>query len=186
MTGVCAIVAFRNERRYLPTLLQHLMDEGVDVYLIDNGSTDGSLEVVERYIGAPVICVKHMPYSGAMDLASILDAKAAVISELKHDWIIHQDFDEILQSKMADESLSELSLRATRSGVGLIDFDEFVFLPQEPAGYEGGDYRRGVQYYFFQPWPFRFNRRFRRSFFAGFGRAAGHSVMTLRDTVAET
>lgn len=50
MKSVCAIVAVRNEAVYLNTLLTYLCKQGVEVIIIDNGSTDGSIEIAETYI----------------------------------------------------------------------------------------------------------------------------------------
>ena len=176
MTSVCAIIAFRNERRYLPTLLGHLNNQGVDAFLIDNGSDDGSADIVAEYRNAPVIGLTRVPYAGVLDLTALLHAKEQVMGELKHDWLIHHDADEILESAAADQTLGGLAATADRSGVDVIDFDEFVFVPPSPAGYPDGDYRgHGADYYFFQPRPLRLNRMFRRSAFIGFGLSGGHS-----------
>jgi glycosyltransferase involved in cell wall biosynthesis len=186
MTSVCAIIAVRNEQRYLPTLFEYLREQAVDVFLIDNDSHDASRDIIAQYRYAPVLSVTRAPFSGVHDLAALLRVKEQLIGSLRHDWIIHQDADELLESAVEGESLTGLAARADSTGVDVVDFDEFVFLPKDPAGYAGGDYRRdGSNYYFHQPRPFRLNRMFRRASFLSFGDSGGHNAAFRPDPVVE-
>lgn len=177
MTALCAIIAVRNEAPYLRTLLEYLRDQSVDVVVLDNGSTDGSRELASRYAGAPVIEIIDLPYAGYFDLTAQICAKTEIISQLSHDWIIHQDADEILQSASENETLVELAARTQSTGLLAVDFDEFAFLPDDPAGYPRDCYlETGSRYYFFQPRLNRLNRLFKRDHFGGFENNAGHNI----------
>lgn len=187
MTSVCAVIAFRNEVQYLPTLLAYLREQGVDAFLLDNDSDDGSRDVIAHYRGAPVIGVMRLPFSGVFNLSAQLQAKEKLIAGLNHSWIIHQDADEILESNIESETLFELAARADQSGTDIIDFDEFVFLPDKAEGYPEGDYRGyGLSYYFFQPRPLRLNRMFKKASFVNFGNFGGHNITSGTNPVFET
>lgn len=187
MASVCAIIAVRNERPYLPVLLNHLRTEGIEAVFIDNGSDDGSLDILHSNLGDPVVNVIHLPHNGCFDLGLQLQAKTNVIESLSHDWIIHQDADEILQSPTCGESLTELATRADADGFVVIDFDEFVFLPSHSAGYSEGNYfSEGTSYYFFQPTRLRLNRMFKRQHFQGFGSSGGHKIHTAGGRILES
>ncbi|MCB0686053.1 MAG: hypothetical protein KDC53_06000, partial [Saprospiraceae bacterium] len=61
------------------------------------------------------------------------------------------------------ESLRSLIEGADRHGYNAINFDEFVFLPEENQSYEGANYVQEMsRYYFFEPHGNRLNRAFRR------------------------
>jgi len=95
-SNICAIVCVRNEKRYLAGLIAHLRAQGVDIVFIDNESTDGSREIIDRYLGTDVLSVHNLPYHGAFSLSDQLQAKAEVEQGLTHDWVMHVDADEIL------------------------------------------------------------------------------------------
>ena len=43
--NVCAIIAVRNEARHLPILLEYLARSNVDVVIVDNESSDESVDI---------------------------------------------------------------------------------------------------------------------------------------------
>lgn len=187
MASVCAIIAVRNERPYLPVLLNHLRTEGIEAVFIDNGSDDGSVDILHSHLGDPVVNVIHLPYSGCFDLGLQLQAKIKLIESVSHDWIIHQDADEILQSPIRGESLMKLAIRADADAFTVVDFDEFVFIPTHSAGYSKGDYfSEGTSYYFFQPTRLRLNRMFKRQHFQGFGASGGHKIQIAEGRILES
>ena len=53
--SICAIIAVRNELRYLRRLLPLLAVQEVEVAMIDNESTDGSRELYADFMGKPII-----------------------------------------------------------------------------------------------------------------------------------
>ncbi len=56
--NIVALLTVRNEELYLERCLQHLADEGINTCVIDNESTDLSLEIARAFIGRGVVAVK--------------------------------------------------------------------------------------------------------------------------------
>jgi cellulose synthase/poly-beta-1,6-N-acetylglucosamine synthase-like glycosyltransferase len=48
---VLALLATYNEERFIEGCLEHLVRNGVEIYLMDNDSTDDTLGIAERYLG---------------------------------------------------------------------------------------------------------------------------------------
>lgn len=165
LVSCVAIVAVRNEARYLPTLLKGLLDQGIDVVVLDNDSDDGSKDIFDSFAGDGRLRVERLPWSGSYDLAQQLRAKQAVIAKLTQQWVISLDADEWPQSPVSDERLREGITRINRLGYNAINFDEFVFLPVSRAAAEDeGNYdfrRENLHYYFFAPFPQRLMRAWR-------------------------
>lgn len=46
---IVALLAIRNEALYLEKCLDHLYQQGIEVCIIDNGSTDNSLEIAKSF-----------------------------------------------------------------------------------------------------------------------------------------
>jgi len=150
---VVAIIAIHNERPYLANCLTHLVQNGVEYAIIDNGSTDGAENILsEPRFAAGLVAVQHLPFTGVFDLNAQLVAKQRLAATLDADWFIHLDADEIMHSYQEQESLKSAIVRLDAQGWQVINFDEFVFLPVD-ANYvtdcEG--MQPLLHYYFFEP-----------------------------------
>jgi hypothetical protein len=59
---VVAVLAMRNERPYLANCLSHLIENGIDFAVVDNGSTDGSMELLQHGRYAPYLAgYRYLP-----------------------------------------------------------------------------------------------------------------------------
>lgn len=150
---VAAVMVMRNERAYLPTCLHHLIANGLDFYIIDNGSDDGTREfLAQPDIARHLIGFETHPFDGAFDWEGLVEARERAARRLDADWILFVSADEIMHSYRSGETLSDAMLRLARDGWDVIDFNEFVFLPVEaafPADRAGLPPLR--HYYFFEP-----------------------------------
>lgn len=162
---VVALLAIRNEERYLARCLEHLHQQGVETCLIDNDSTDGSLDIARRFLDRGVFRIERLPYKGHFDLVEQLRLKEALAAEIDADWFIHLDADEILEAPRAGVTLREAFEEVDRLGYNVVNFDEFVFVPAEgdPSS-EGTDYVDTMRrYYFFSPSQQRLQRAWKKA-----------------------
>jgi glycosyltransferase involved in cell wall biosynthesis len=63
---VIAIIAAYNEERFIAACLENLFRQGVEVYLIDNCSTDETLPIARRYLGQGLIGIESFPRTSGM------------------------------------------------------------------------------------------------------------------------
>ncbi|MGJ8561441.1 MAG: glycosyltransferase [Litorimonas sp.] len=177
MTSVCAIIAVRNERIHMNRVISQFVTQGIDVVIIDNGSTDGSRQIAESYLGKGVLALHDLPWSGEFSLSDQLRAKSLIIDQLTHDWIIHADADEWLLPDTPAHSLKEWICVANDSGFNCINFHELVFAaaPGENFNYEGYE-NDMLTYYFFNPSYPRLNRAWKRTLNANNIASAGHKL----------
>ena len=64
MTGsfrVIALLAAYNEEDVIASVIGHLADNGVDVYLIDNRSTDGTVSEARKWLGKGLLEIESFP-----------------------------------------------------------------------------------------------------------------------------
>lgn len=150
---VVALLTVRNEELYLARCLEHLIANGVDVCVIDNGSTDSTRQLAERCLGRGVIRLETLPYDGAFALHPILKNEERLAGDIEADWFIHHDADEIRESPFAGVTLAKAIEAADAEGYNAINFDEFVFVPRsEQEHFEGRDYVTEMRsYYYFSP-----------------------------------
>lgn len=150
---VVAVLAVCNERPYLSNCLSHLVDNGIDFAVVDNGSVDGCAELIHDRRFAPHLAgYRHVPFTGTFSWQEILLAQEQLLSTIDADWHLLLAPDEIMHSYVPDETLASAIARLDKQGYDVINFDEFVFLPVD------GDYipdHKGIQplshYYFYEP-----------------------------------
>lgn len=175
---ILAILCVRNEEAHLSRSLRDLAAEGVDVHLIDNGSTDSSLEIARSFLGRGVVAVDTLPWTGSFSLSEQLDKKNAIIgARTEYDWVIHIDADEWLCPPEGRGSLREQIIAADASGFNCINFHEIVFVPLAGDDFVGTDYTTMMNhYYFFQPSYPRLIRIWKRCDNLYWGNSGGHNL----------
>jgi len=149
----CAVIlAVRNEAVHIGRMLDDYIEQGINAVVIDNGSTDETLVICEKFLGRGLLAIEHQPWHGVFDLSAQLAAKEAVVAKLPHEWVIHADADEWLQSPVEGESLLEGIARFSAEGFNVVNFEEFVFIPTAEVDVTHDDYRQEIlHYYYFAP-----------------------------------
>jgi len=155
--NIVALLAVRNEELYIEKCIQHLLQQGIRIYLIDNESTDRTIEIANKYLNYGVIDIKQIPFNGIFDLTAQLKIKEELSTSLDADWFIHHDADEIRYAPGQFTTLLDGIAEADKLGFSAINFDEFVFIPtSKDQCFENVDYVKLMQhYYYFSPKPLR-------------------------------
>ncbi len=132
---IVVLLAARNEERTLDTCLRHYSDQGIDCYVIDDGSSDRTPEIIDRHLGRGLIGAERRPHRVRFDWRDLLERKERLAGSLDADWFIHADPDEIRSSPRPGETLRAALERIDREGYTAADFAEFTFVPvvESPA-----------------------------------------------------
>lgn len=150
-----ALLAVRNEQLYLARCLEHLLQNGIEVHVIDNGSTDATGSIARRFARHGPVSIEQMPYRGMYEWEALLRRKEQLAAELDADWFIHHDADEIRQAPPPFSTLAEGIAHVDATGHNAINFAEMVFTPTDASeSFEGCDYVAAMRrYYYFLPRP---------------------------------
>ncbi len=150
---VTAVLATRNEERFLAACLENLFRQGVQVYLCDNESTDRTLEIARSYLGHGLIGIETIPFDGTYQWERILQRKEALFRELDADWLMHVDADEIHLPPRGQASLATAFADVQARGYEAVDFYEFSFVPtRENPSHDHPDFLNTLRtYYPFRP-----------------------------------
>jgi hypothetical protein len=143
---VIAIIAAFNEGDIISAVIGHLVENDIDVYLIDNRSTDDTVEQASKWLGRGLLHIEEFPQGVStdpespsfFDWTSILHRKEEVASQLPADWILHHDADEIRESPWPGINLKEAIRWVDHLGYNCIDFRVFNF-PATNDGFKQGD-----------------------------------------------
>lgn len=152
---VIALLAAYNERRFIDSCLTHLSEQGVHAYLIDNGSTDDTIELAQRHLGEGLLGIESFPRGAgdSYDWRGLLTRKEELARELDADWFMHLDPDEFRFASGVGQTLAEGLAAVERAGFNAVAFDEFSFVPTiEEPDHDHPDFRGTLRsYYYFAP-----------------------------------
>lgn len=175
---IVALLTVRNEECYLATCLEHLYAQGIETCLIDNGSSDRTLEIAEKFRDRGVFRIEHLAFNDCFALENILLFSEKLAQEIDADWFIHYDVDEIHQAPKPYKTLLEGITAADRQGYNVINFNEFVFLPtSDQESFTEKDYVKLMRYYyFFEPQPLRLLRAWKKTPNIDLHTSGGHQI----------
>jgi glycosyltransferase involved in cell wall biosynthesis len=150
---VVALLSAYNEEDIIGPVLAHLVENGIEVYFLDNHSTDGTVQEAERWLGRGVIRIESFPseagpaVEGAFDWAAILRRKEDLANEISADWFIHHDADEIRESPWPGVSMRDAIRWVDRLGYNCVDFRVVNFPPIDNGFRRGDDPRTYFRYW---------------------------------------
>lgn len=149
---VLAIVTTFNEADIVGALLDRLLEDGIFVHVIDNWSSDSTLDQIEARLGTGRLSLERFPADGPSPYFE-LRALLARVQEYAHrsgaDWVIHHDADEIRQSPWPGVSLRHALFAVDRFGFNCIDHTVLNFMPVDNDFAEGGDLEQHFRFFEF-------------------------------------
>ena len=149
-----------NEQRFVAACIEHLRAQGVEVYLIDNESTDQTLTIAERYLGRGVIGIETLARDDTFALRAQCARQEQLAQTLDADWLIHHDADEMRVSPTRGQTLAEAIAELDAAGFDAVNFQEFTFMPtRESPEHDHPQFAQTMRWYYpFLPWsPHRVN-----------------------------
>jgi hypothetical protein len=147
--SVVAIIAAYNEADIIAAVVGDLIEQGIDVYFLDDGSTDATVAAVEPFLGRGVLAIERLAPADAgaaapFDWERILRRKTALAAELEASWFIHHDADEFRESPWAQLKLKEAIRQVDALGFNAIDFAGVDFWPTDDRFRPGSDVREAL------------------------------------------
>jgi hypothetical protein len=162
---IVALVAAYNEELFIDRFLEHLIGNGVVVYLLDNESRDSTVPRARRFLGRGLLAIETLPRRNGYCLPAILQRKEELASSLPADWFLSADPDEMELPPRPGSNLAEAFREVEAEGYDAVNFQEFTFLPtREEPDHEGRDYPRTMRWYYpFLPFATHLVRAWKRS-----------------------
>ena len=148
---VIALLAAYNEERFIDSSLRRLARHGLETYLLDNGSTDRTIEIAERHLGDGLIAIEELPRGEAetFSLPVILRRKEQLAATLDADWLIHLDADEVRVPPRSAQSLGDALADVDAAGYNAVNFREFTFIPTvEAPDHDHARYEQTMRHYY--------------------------------------
>jgi hypothetical protein len=149
---VVAIVTVYNEEDIVVPSIDRLVRQGIGVYVVDTWSTDATYALVEQFRGRGLVGVERFPKEGPannFELKTLLRRVEKITEEIKADWFIHHDVDEVRVPPWSGVDLRSGILAVDRAGFNCIDHTLIVFHPVDNGFIPGSDFERYFRYYEF-------------------------------------
>lgn len=175
-----ALLATYDEERFVGGCIGHLLAQGLDVYLIDNESTDRTVEIAEGYLGRGLVGIESFPRSsGTYPWRPLLERKAELAATLDADWFVHVDADEVRLPPRSERTLLHALATADRAGYNAVNFVEHTFVPtREHPDHDHPDFVETMRWYypFSLSFPDRLNAWRRQEQPVDLAESGGHRV----------
>jgi glycosyltransferase involved in cell wall biosynthesis len=150
---IVALLATYNEERFIRACIEHHVAQGLEVFLIDNESTDRTLEWAREFEGRGLAGVETLPRDGVFRWANILRRKEELAKTMGADWYLHLDADEFFIPPPRFASVRAAIEAADAAGCTACNAKEYVFVPtRESPDHDGPGFRDTMRsYYPFEP-----------------------------------
>jgi len=137
----CGVVY--NEIDILPYLLDYLKSQGIEIFIFDNFSNDGTWEYLQN---SGIEC-ERINSNGKFSLIQFIKRVMAKWKEIKPSWCIYLDADEFPLT-FQFPSLKEFIKDRDRKGFNVITQTRINFRPTGTEDFSKGDPRKIYRYYF--------------------------------------
>ncbi|MFC0212896.1 glycosyltransferase [Paenibacillus chartarius] len=154
---VVALIASHNDGDVIYHVIGDLIQQGVEVYLLDNASTDNTVEEASRWLGRGLLHIERFPEDAGYPYQSekeymwyhILHRKELLANTLDADWFIHHDSDEFRESPWPNIPLAAAIEMVDMAGYSAINFRLLNFRPTDNDFQPGNDVREALAYFEF-------------------------------------
>ena len=153
---VLAIMAAYNEEDIIAQSIHQLLQQGIDVHVMDNWSTDNTFHILKDLEKQKLISLERFPKDGPSPYFEMLDLmarKVQISKEMKADWYIHHDVDEIRNSPWRNLNLKQGIFRVDQEGYNAIDHTLIWFQPVDDGFSAGMDFGNYFKYFEFDRVP---------------------------------
>ena len=151
--SVLAIISTFNEEDMILETINHLLNQGIDVHVIDNWSTDKTYEKIEeKFSNNNRVTLSKFPdkkeNASKFDWGKILKHKQEIAKKSGYDWIIQHDADEIRYPPWNIPLIDAISY-VDYLGYTAIDSTEIIFRFTEKSQYPYDTYEQNLIDYHF-------------------------------------
>jgi len=143
------MIPVRNNEEIIQEVIEYLISQGIELVVLDNGSTDKTYEICKKYVGRGILKLsnyKSESFRVSINLRMLYDM-ALVHSP---DWVILNASDELLESGIPNRNLKDSIEQIDSEGFNLIQFDRFDFFMTDDDNESANTVKEKFRYYSYQ------------------------------------
>ena len=126
---IVTVLTTYNEAPFVKACLENYEKQGVEVYVLDNESTDETVDLLNEFKQRNLIGLDIVPRKGVKDWSQMCMRKERLFDQLSADWYMHADIDEIRVPSNSSMTLLQEVRLADREGFNAMNFIEYTFIP---------------------------------------------------------
>jgi GT2 family glycosyltransferase len=138
---VQAYVPAFNEADILAATVRHLLEQGVDVHLLDNHSSDGTWELCNRLSSDSRVSAERFGSGQHYAWSQVLGRIEELSAHSDADWVMLLDADELRVAPWADTTLRDALWAVERAGFNAVDHTVLHLPPTDDDFQPGTDPR---------------------------------------------
>jgi len=145
---IIGMIPVYNDEDIIEEVLEHLLSQGLELVVLDNGSTDTTYEKCRKYAERGQIKLesfKTKTYDQHWGL--IIRALYDMALGQKPDWVVRIDSDEFLESGIKGMTLKDRIIQADIEGYNLIQFNVFDFFMTDNDNENAKSIKEKMLYY---------------------------------------
>ena len=149
---VVAFMAAYNEEDIIVQSIKNWTDQGVEVHVLENWSTDATYDLAKRLEGQVAVTVERFPADGPskhFDWGAMLARIEALSKEIPADWFVRRGADEVLISPWPGVSYRDALYLVDSAGFNCVDHTVINFHPVDDGFEAGADYQAHFRYFAF-------------------------------------
>ena len=179
---VVAFMAAYNEEDIIVQSIKKWTDQGVNVHVLENWSTDATYELAKQLEKELPVTVERFPLDGPsqfFDWAAMLERIETLCRETEADWFVRRGADEILCSPWPGLSYKDGLYLVDRAGFNCVDHTIVEFYPIDDGFEAGMDHEAYFKYFDFKHLSHPFQRKAWKNFQQPISTipSAGHDVV---------
>ncbi|HYJ88092.1 MAG TPA: hypothetical protein VEW46_18640, partial [Pyrinomonadaceae bacterium] len=158
---VVAFMAAYNEEDIIVKSIQNWTDQGVEVHVLENWSTDGTYELAKDLERRLPVTVERFPADGPskyFDWSAMLERIEALAREIAADWFVRRGADEVLVSPWPEVSYRDGLYLLDLAGYNCVDHTIINFHPVDNEFKAGMDHEAHFQHFEFATHPAHFQQ----------------------------
>jgi len=120
------MISVFNEEDIIKEVIENMISNGIELVVLDNGSSDNSYKICESFLGNGILELYRYS-SDTYRMEFVLNMLYDLAIKQSPDWIILADADEILESGITNKNLKDAIEQVDSEGYNLIQFNRFDF-----------------------------------------------------------
>lgn len=145
---IIGMIPVYNDDDIIKEIIEYYLSQGLDLVILDNGSSDKTYEICKSFLGKGVlklITFHTSNYISKWD--SILRTLYDIALEQTPDWIVKIDSDEFLESGLEGLNLRDAIIQVDNEGCNFIQFDRFDFFMTDDNNESSKSIKKKLPYY---------------------------------------
>ena len=137
-----------NSENMIEEVLEHLISQDIPLVIVDNGSTDNTFQICEKFLDKGVLQLEQFKTTTYPYHTIVRKLYDMAILE-NPDWVIRSDSDQLMESGM-NMTLKDAITQVDAEGYNIIQCDEFNFFMTEKDDASAKSIKEKLLYYSYQ------------------------------------